>query len=330
MRRIFFGFMLVVIGGLWFIKGQKANAWGFFAHKKINRIAVFTLPSPLIGLYKKHIDFVEEHAIDPDKRRYAVEGEAVRHYIDLEHYYDSSSSVYDIPMGWDSAVSVYSEDSLLKNGILPWNLFFTYYGLVNAFKERDLEAILKKSADIGHYIGDATVPLHTTVNYNGQLTNQVGIHGFWESRVPELFSEDYDFFTGRAEAIDRVLPFFWELIYSSHQLVQPVLEIEKELSLSFDRSQQFTVETRGRQNVKTYSEKYAESYQTAMDGMVERQMREAIISVGSVWYSAWIQAGKPNVDSLISLELSAEQLQQIELYDQKISIKTIESRSHEH
>ena len=62
-----------------------------------------------------------------------------------------------------------------------------------AFIEKDSDKILKYSADLGHYIADAYVPLHTTENYNGQLTGQKGIHAFWESRLPELFSEDYNY-----------------------------------------------------------------------------------------------------------------------------------------
>ena len=46
---------------------------------------------------------------------------------------------------------------------------------------------------------------HTTENYNGQFTNQKGIHGFWESRIPELFYDEYDFITGKAKYIDYPL-----------------------------------------------------------------------------------------------------------------------------
>ena len=61
--------------------------WGFFGHKKINRVAVFTIPeSSLFQFYKQNIDYVTEHAIDPDKRRYAVIGEVEKHFIDIDHY----------------------------------------------------------------------------------------------------------------------------------------------------------------------------------------------------------------------------------------------------
>ena len=55
---------------------KQAQAWGFYGHKRINRMAVFTLPPEMIGFFKKHIEFVSEHSVDPDKRRYANKVEA--------------------------------------------------------------------------------------------------------------------------------------------------------------------------------------------------------------------------------------------------------------
>src|SRR5450432_3434957 len=90
--------------------------WGFYAHKKINYYAVFLLPPEMMVLYKPNIDFLSEHAVDPDKRRYAVAQEAPRHYIDIDHYgkypYDS------LPRKWNDAVTKYSEDTLYTYGIV--------------------------------------------------------------------------------------------------------------------------------------------------------------------------------------------------------------------
>jgi hypothetical protein len=35
-----------------------------------------------------------------------------------------------------------------------------------------------------------------------------------------------------------------------------------------------------------------------MDGMVERRMRAAIHAVASVWYTAWIDAGQPDLSKM--------------------------------
>ena len=80
------------------------------------------------------------------------------------------------------------------------------YRLTDAFKEKNQAKILKYSAEIGHYIADAHVPLHASSNHNGQLTDQKGIHGFWESRIPELLADkEWDFFIGKAEYIKNPL-----------------------------------------------------------------------------------------------------------------------------
>lgn len=143
----------------------------------------------MILLYKPNVDFLTEHAVDPDKRRYAVPEEGPRHYIDLDKYgqypYDS------LPRNWNEAVKKYTADSLQKHGIVPWWVQTMLFRLTQAIKDKDQARILKLSAEIGHYISDAHVPLHASSNHNGQYTNQRGIHGFWESRVPELLAEKH-------------------------------------------------------------------------------------------------------------------------------------------
>src|SRR5688572_1752324 len=176
--------------------------WGFFAHQRINQLAVFTLPADLIGFYKKHIDYITESAVNPDRRRFFSAEEAPRHYIDLDHYGDSA--INHMPRFWKDAVAKYTEDTLKSYGILPWHINRMYFQLKEAFAVKDPETILRLSAELGHYVADAHVPLHTTENYNGQLTGQDGIHAFWESRLPELYSTEYNFFVGQASHVSNV------------------------------------------------------------------------------------------------------------------------------
>ena len=109
-----------------------------------------------------------------------------------------------MPHKWDEAVKKISEDSVRAYGIVPWWVETMQSRLAKAFKEKDHPKILRMSAEIGHYIADAHVPLHAGMNHNGQLTNQQGIHGFWESRIPELLADqEWDFFIGKAEYISN-------------------------------------------------------------------------------------------------------------------------------
>jgi hypothetical protein len=347
--------------------------WGFFAHRKINELAVFTLPPEMLHLYKPNINYIEEHAVDPDKRRYASVFEGIRHYIDMDQW--ESLPIDTLPRDWSKALLQYAQiytvweedtiiykesapinwaeqsvisfgdagkaplDSLLwlfrdkvlpqyyeeewkvrtdyfylktgiqlkgeyvyfldkfsEHGVLPYHLERWQYRLTEAFKEKDIPVILRLSAEMGHYIGDAHVPLHTSKNYNGQLTDQVGIHAFWESRIPELFAEqEYDFFVGTAEYQDDKKAFFWNMISESHALVDSVLGIEKRLRRQFPESEQMCFDERLGRTVLTQCKSFAKAYQEEMDGMVEERMRESIQAIGSCWYTAWVDAGQPDL-----------------------------------
>lgn len=281
--------------------------WGFFAHQRINELAVFTLPPEMIGFYKKNIEYVREHAVDADKRRYAVVDEAPRHYIDLDQYGDSA--LFKMPRRWKQAVEKYSEDTLKAHGIVPWHIHRVYGQLRDAFMVKDPERILKLSADIGHYIGDAHVPLHTTKNHNGQFTGQDGIHGFWESRLPELFSSKFNYLVGKASYIEDTQLAAWKAVESAHLALDSVLRMEKELSERLG-GRKYSFETKGRQTVKVFSQEYSEAYHEMLSGMVERQMRRSIRAIGNFWFSAWVDAGQPDLNALIKYAPSEEEIAQ--------------------
>ena len=306
------------------------SSWGFFGHRKINRMAVFTLPPEMIGFYKSNIEFLSAHAVDPDKRRYASKNEAPRHYIDIDHYAKAGENPFEIvPKKWKEAVEKYSEDTLQAYGIVPWHINSMTYWLTTAFEERDANRILSLSADIGHYIADAHVPLHTTENYNGQFSNQKGIHGLWESRIPELTADDYDFFVGRAFYIDNPLDEAWEAVEESHSYLDSVFGIEKHLTNQLAVDQKYAFEQRGKTTSRQYSQLFALTYNERMDDMVESRMQKSILMIGSIWYTAWVNAGQPDLMDL-SKKVNQEELAKEDLPTEQAGKKdAIKGRSHE-
>jgi hypothetical protein len=281
-------------------------SWGFFAHQRINRLAVFTLPPEMIGFYKYHVQYLTENAVAPDRRRYAVDGEAPRHYIDLDVYGDSA--IFIMPQNWEAAVEKFTEDTLLAYGIVPWHINFMKFRLTEAFRRKDWKNIIKLSTEIGHYIADAHVPLHTTVNYNGHLTNQKGIHGFWESRLPELFSDDYDFFVGRAGYISHPQTKAWEIVHTAHAALDSVLGFEKNLSERFSVDKKYSFEERNNITTRVYSKEFSLAYHNMLAGQVERQMRASVKAIGDFWYTCWIDAGQPELQPILNPEEKPEDL----------------------
>jgi hypothetical protein len=281
--------------------------WGFFAHQEINELAVYTLPAELLVFYKPNMAYIREVAVNPDRRRHSMPEEAPRHYIDLDHYGDSALSC--LPRAWKDAVKKYTEDTLQAYGIVPWHVARMYYGLREAFLLRDPSRILKVSAELGHYVADAHVPLHTTENYNGQLTGQDGIHAFWESRLPELFARDFNFLVGRASYVDNPLAAAWQAVADSHAALDSVLDFERELTREH-ADRKFSFESKGRITAKVYAQGFAGQYHERLHGMVERRMRAAVRTIGNLWFSAWIDAGQPDMNILLSYQPSEKELEE--------------------
>ncbi|MDQ3534561.1 MAG: zinc dependent phospholipase C family protein [Bacteroidota bacterium] len=269
--------------------------WGFFAHQRINRLAIFTLPIELVGFYKQHIQYITENAVAPDRRRYAVKYEAPRHYIDIDAYGDNA--LQEIPRSWTKAVELYTEDTLVAYGIVPWHIYVMKNQLTEAFRVKDVKRIIKLSTEMGHYIGDAHVPLHTTKNYNGQYTNQKGIHGLWESRLPEIFSDNYDYFIGQATYIENPQLKAWEAVTSAHNALDSVLIFESELTDRFPQDKKYSFEERNGITTKVYSKEFCEAYHNMLSGQVERQIRASIKMIGDFWYTCWVDAGQPTLSS---------------------------------
>jgi hypothetical protein len=286
------------------------SSWGFFAHYRINRLAVFTLPKGMAGFYKANIQFITEHAVSADKKRYVDSTEAPHHFFDADHY--GRQPFNAVPHRWIDAAAKYSSDTLNKYGTLPWAINSNYYWLVKAFKTRDTSAILTASANLGHYLADAHTPLHLTLNYDGELTNQTGTHALWESRLPELFGNQYNYFAGNARYIKSPLTEAFKICSASYKSVDTVLKVQRILNRQFPADKRCVLEKRGNLKVKTWSVAYSRAYHKMLNGMVQRQMRESIRSIGSFWFSAWVDAGQPDLNKLIETPLTASQKQNID------------------
>lgn len=278
------------------------SSWGYHAHQRINRLAIFILPKAMTGFYRANIGFITEHAISPDKRRYVDSTEAPKHFLDADHY--GKKPFINIPRRWRDAEKKYSADTLNKYGTVPWAIQSQYYRLVEAFKKHDTTAILNASSYLGHYVADAHVPLHLHSNHDGQLTNQQGIHALWESRIPELFSSGYNCYAGKVRYIENPLDEAFKICRTSFSEADSVLRLERQLSRTFPALKKYAMVTRGKRKVKDYSVPYSAAYQKLLGGMVQRRMRSAVLSVSSFWFSAWVDAGQPDLNKLIAKPLS--------------------------
>ncbi len=258
-------------------------------------MAVYGVPAPLAAFYKKNMEFITKHAVDPDKKKFVDSAEGPHHYINLDHY---GAKPFDaLPTYWSAAVKKFTEDTLNKYGTLPYEIIYWENKLTDAFKKKDLQLILRASANIGHYVADAHVPLHTITNYNGQKTGQTGIHGLWETAIPEAFGNTYAHINGGAVYLKDPEATVWNILKQAYPLAQAVLATEKEVTTHFTESQKYLPHKNG-EFKKQYTQEYIAAYNKALNGMVEKQLRASAIDVASFWYTAWVNAGQPELSEL--------------------------------
>lgn len=267
---------------------QRTEAWGFLAHRMVNRKAIDVLPEPLRGFFAANAAFVQEHAIDPDLWRTAsAPGENPNHFLDMDDFgmgpipqFDPSEAHHLARFGKDA----------VEKGRLPWRVGEVYRELVGAFRARDFTRALERAAVLGHYVGDAHVPLHAVTNYDGQLTGQTGVHNRWESDLVERFERQLEEQVRPPEMrrlgdpVEATLAILGESLAAS----AAVLESDRALTVGKDLPETSADE-------RFDDSYYSRLYEREAERLTERLAR-ASAAVGSLWFQAWEEAGRPEID----------------------------------
>ncbi|HSU26741.1 MAG TPA: zinc dependent phospholipase C family protein [Chitinophagaceae bacterium] len=276
------------------------SSWGFLVHKTVNQLAVYQLPIKMRPFFFSNMNYIVENAIRPDQRRNTDSTEAPKHFIDLEAYGDSAA--WKMPMDWDQAVKQYSKDTLLKYGYVPYHIIVMKDRLTHALRNNLKDSILFYATDLGHYIGDANVPLHTSINYDGQLSDQKGLHSLWESMIPEMEIDQYSLKGQRkAEYLKDPKLAVWQAIRHAHTLLKDVFSQEKQASAGFSDSTKFRVQVRRGREVKSFTSEFAKSYSKRLGNTIQEQIMNSANMIADFWYTAWVDAGKPDLDNISNL-----------------------------
>ena len=91
-----------------------------------------------------------------------------------------------------------------------------------------------------------------------------------------------------------------------------MLRTEKELSSGFSTDQKFSFEDRNGKITRQYSSAFSKAYDERLNGMIERRMRQSIYAIACFWYTAWVDAGQPDLTTLIHKTFSEADLKEFE------------------
>lgn len=300
------------------------SSWGFLVHRTIHQLAVYELPKPMQGFFYSNMGYLVEHAGRPDQRRNQDSAEAPRHFIDLEAFGDSAA--WKMPFKWEDAVRIYTKDTLLEYGYVPYHIITMKNKLADAFRSGNKDSILFYATDLAHYIGDANVPLHTSLNYDGQMSKQNGLHSLWESMIPELGIEQYNLYSRhKAKYLADPEQAVWDCIRRAHLLLPGVFGKEIEATKGFTDSTKFRVQVRRGREVKSFTPAFAKAYNELLGSTINDQLLHSASMIADFWYTAWVDAGRPvlpatgDIDKA-TLKLESKAWKRNELIEKKLLI----------
>ncbi len=221
------------------------------------------------------VDSLEAHASDADARKSWDPDEGPKHYIDIDNYPEFIATG-TIPQNFDSLVAIHGISFVMDQGILPWAILKTADSIQAAFEINDMHKAMLLSADLGHYIADSHMPLHITRNYNGQYTNQTGVHSRYESTLIGNFQSQITYDGDSLQYIENLSDFVFNMIYENYQYVDSVLYADS-VAEAFA----------GNHNSSTYYNKFWEIAKNFTIGLFQK----ASYRIACVIYTEWIDGG---------------------------------------
>jgi hypothetical protein len=254
-------------------------SWGYNGHQRINHHASLSF-TPEMQQFLAWTTTLAEHASDADDRKETDPEEIPRHYIDIDNY-PAFLEEGRIPQAYDSVVVLYGEDFVIDQGILPWATLTTYDSLVNSFLRHDWGKAVLFASDLGHYIADASMPLHITRNYNGQYSGNYGIHGRYENEMIDFFLAEIDYGGSDISLITDVDDYIFNRIYSNYQYVDSVIAAD-------DYARAIAGNTSSPEYLQALWEK-SESFTVPLFSQASHTLAELLLT-------AWTEAGRPVID----------------------------------
>jgi hypothetical protein len=262
-----------------------AHAWSFDVHRWLAEKAIPLLPAEIRPFFERHRAFVIEHAIDPDLwRNVGFLEEPPRHFLDMDAY--GPYPFTDLPRDYAAAVQRFGKDMVQKNGLLPWRAAEIHGQLVRAFRQYadgtssyagdDIKFF---SAVLAHYTGDAHVPFHAALNFDGQLTKQHGIHARFESELMRRYASRVRIAPKPIAPIREARDAIFESLLSGFLLVEPILAVDRKAA----------------QGREEYDDRYYEQFFSGTQMILQRRLGEAAGAIAAMIAGAWEAAGRPAV-----------------------------------
>lgn len=267
------------------------GAWGMDVHRLITERAIDGMPPEIKPFFAADRAFIAEHSVDPDLWRIMdLRGdrgdEPPNHFLDMDFEEGSTPPFSNIPRDWEAFVQKYGAGPANRYGRVPWRAEDVYNRLVASFRDMGkgtvpyaAENARYAMAVLAHYIEDAHQPFHAALNYDGQLTNQRGIHARFETDLVLRNQQSLKLAPVKAVVIAGFRDYMFKTLLDSQALVESVL----------------AADLKAAQGREFYDDAYFAALFKESRATLERRLGDAASGVASAALSAWVEAGKPSL-----------------------------------
>lgn len=257
-------------------------SWGEKGHRLITEKSFSFIPAEMQNFMKLKEQIIE-HCIDPDLRKDSDRKEGPKHYIDIDFYPHFQEG--RVILSLDSIETLYGDSTAWEMGYLPWATYSTYEKLIEAFKSGDKKNIILYASDLAHYVGDGFQPMHACLNYDGQLTNQKGAHSRYEIKMVDMHLEEIkaENINAKASVITNIPKRIFDYIAGANFYSTLVLAADKYATASgfyYNEDKFF--------NMLLFRTKF----------VTIQQINSSALELASLYYTAWVSAGKPDLKKL--------------------------------
>ncbi len=266
MRRIWIG---AAVALTWTAGTETGRGWNDVGRRLYMEKAIEALPKPLKGFYETHKVSLAEAISDPSRF-----GRAIFEVDRLEPF-----PFADLPTNRELAVRKYGEETLKEAGDVPWRLIESYQALVESFRKSDFKAAVTHSEEIAFLVGELYVPLNVSKSGDGEPTGQQGLRERFDSRLMEAFGEKLKIDPPSAVFLDRPAEYAVSIPLKSFIFVDNILYFDY---LS-------------RKGVQSYDRFYYEGMWLRARPVTEQLLAGAAQDAASFWYTAWVEARKPEL-----------------------------------
>lgn len=264
--------------------------WGFDVHKQINSDAIEFTSAEIQPFFSKNREAIVDKSIEPDTRKDEYPDEFPRHFIDLDRY--GEYPFCELPADYDQAVAKFSADTLIRYGTLPWWIDRSTDSLIAAMESGDKDQIIHWAGFLGHYLADAHQPLHTVLNYNGQLTGNDGIHFRYEIGMPDLYLSRYAVEKTQIRQVRQPLQCGFRILRETSTLADSVIRADTRAMAHLSAAEKSALKNEF--DIHRDSEYFQQLYHE-LGPMTWNRLDLASNRIAAYWNYAWRQAGRPKL-----------------------------------